>query len=199
MSGHGVPHHAENHEQKKIGIIIAVVAVVMAVVSAFANAEANRIIVKEVQASNGYSWYQAKRQRSYMNELELKRIDVDLAGTPTDAQRKLLEESRAKLKAKNAEYEKENDDIRAKAEAEKREAETAAHRHHGFEYAEILLHIAIVLCSLTLLTEARLFFRIGVLATAGGVVLTIWTLMQKPHVEAQSGSASPAAIAPAHK
>ena len=29
MSAPGVPHHAENREQKKVGIIIAVIAVVM--------------------------------------------------------------------------------------------------------------------------------------------------------------------------
>ncbi|MEO8427406.1 MAG: DUF4337 family protein, partial [Verrucomicrobiota bacterium] len=102
MSASGVPHHAENHEQKKVGIIIAVIAVVMSIVAALAHYEANRMIVKEVRSSNEFAWYQFKRQRSYMNELELRRIEIELKGTPSEAQRKLLEDSMAKLKSKNA-------------------------------------------------------------------------------------------------
>ncbi len=108
MSGHGIPHHAENAGHKKIGIVIAIIAVAMAVVTALANNEANKMIVKEVQSSNGFGWYQSKRQRSYLNELELKRIDFELAGGVSEAQRKLLEQQQAKLTAKNAEYEGEN-------------------------------------------------------------------------------------------
>ena len=181
MSGHGVPHHAANEEHKRIGIVIAIIAVGMAVVTALAHAEANKMIVKEVQSSNGYAWYQAKRQRSYLNELELKRIDFELAGSPTEAQKKMREQQQAKLKAKNAEYESENKEILAGAEADKLAAAAASHRHHWFEYAEILLHIAVVLCSLTLLTEQKLFFRLGLAATVGGFLLTIAAFNAKPH------------------
>ncbi|MBI3417650.1 MAG: DUF4337 domain-containing protein [Verrucomicrobia bacterium] len=181
MSGAGIPHHAENDEHKRIGIIISVIAVIMAVVAALAKGEANTMIVKEVQASNGYAWYQSKRQRSYVNELELKRIEFDLAGTPGEAQRKLLEEQRAKLKAKNAEYESENKGIVASADADKKIAETAAHKHHWFEYGEIMLHIAVVLCSLTLLTDLKLFYKLGLAATVCGIVLAAYAHTLKPH------------------
>jgi Domain of unknown function (DUF4337) len=196
MSGSSVPHHVENRDQKKVGINIAVIAVLMTIMAACANNEANRMIVKEIESSNGFAWYQAKRQRSYLNELELRRIQIDLSGNPTDAQRKLLEESQAKLKAKNAEYEKESAGIQSKAEADKRDAEAAHHRHSGFEYAEILLNIAVVLCSLTLLTEARLYFRLGLLTTAGGVVLAIWALMQTSHEEHRPAEVPSATVPP---
>ena len=181
MSDIGVPHHAEQQGQKHIGIIISVIAVLMAVVAALAKGEANTMIVKEVQASNGYAWYQSKRQRSFINELELKRIDFELAGAPSDGQRRLLEEQRVKLKAKNVEYETENKGIVAAADADKKTAETAAHKHHWFEYGEILLHIAVVLCSLTLLTEQKLFYHLGLAATVGGIILAMYAYTLKPH------------------
>ncbi|MBI5775281.1 MAG: DUF4337 family protein [Verrucomicrobia bacterium] len=193
MAGHGVPHHAENAEHKRIGIVIAVIAVVMAVVTAFANKEANNIIVKEVQASNGYAWYQSKRQRTYMNDLELKRIAFELAGNPSDAQRKLLEQQAAKLDAKNKEYDAENKDILIKAEADKRAAEIATHRHHWFEYGEILLHIAVVLCSLTLLTEQKIFFHLGAVATLMGLLLAVYAWQLKPHAPDKTDVLAPAA------
>jgi hypothetical protein len=186
MSGSAVPHHAESKEHKKVGIIIAVIAVVMTVLAALATNEANHMIVKEIQSSNGFAWYQAKRQRTYMNDLELKRIEVALNGNPTESQRKLLETSATRLKEKNSEYEKENDEIRSKAEADKQDADSAAHRHHGYEYGEIVLHIAIVLCSLMLLTESKLFLRLGLAATLVGVLLGFYTLVHKPHAAAHS-------------
>ncbi|MBI1841201.1 MAG: DUF4337 domain-containing protein [Verrucomicrobia bacterium] len=171
MSEHGVPHHAENHEQKRIGIFISVLAVLMAIVTALANDAANQTLVKQVEASNGFSWYQSKRQRSYMNELELGRIDRELAGAPNDAQRKMLDDTRARLRMKNSEYEKENETINRNSKNDAHLAEVAAHKHHRFEYAEVAIHIAVVLCSLTLLTDSKLFFRIGVAATIVGVVV----------------------------
>lgn len=193
MSGVGHHPHPQNEDQKKIGIFISVLAVVMAVVSAFAKAEANKMIVREVEASNGYAWYQAKRQRTYMNDLELKRIEIDLAGTVSDTQRRLLEEQRSKLKAKNAEYDAENKDILAQSEAKKRDAEHSGHKHHRFEYSEILLHTAVVLSSLTLLTELTLFFRLGIAATAVGLGLAVFAWTDKPHDPPPQTAAKPAA------
>ena len=181
MSGIGIPHHVEHQAQKQIGIAISVIAVIMAIVAALAKGEANDMIVKEVKASNGYAWYQSKRQRSYVNEIEIKRIEFELAGSPSEAQRKLLEEQTRKLKAKNAEYESENKSIVAGADADKKSAEIAAHRHHWFEYGEILLHIAVVLCSLTLLTEQNLFYRLGLAATIAGIILAAYAYTLKSH------------------
>ena len=198
MSDHGVPHHAENQEQKRVGIFISVLAVLMAVVTALANDSANQTLVKQVEASNGFSWYQSKRQRSYMNELELGRIERELAGSPNDAQTRLLENTRARLKTKNSEYEKENETINRNSNHDAQLAKIAAHKHHQFEYAEVAIHIAIVLCSLTLLTDSKLFFKIGVLATVAGVVFACLGFAVSDHGESEAPTphAPPAAHSP---
>ena len=199
MSHNEVPHHAENHEQKRVGIFISVLAVIMAVVTALANNAANEMIVKQVEASNGFSWYQSKRQRSYMNELELGRIERDLAGAPNDVQRKLLEDTRARLKNKNSEYEKENEVINQNSKHSSRLAEIAAHQHHRFEYGEVAIHIAVVLCSLTLLTDSKLFFRIGLAATLAGVLFAASGFIVADHgVPAEATPAAAHAAPPAH-
>ena len=197
MSGGGVPHHAANDEHKRIGIFIAVIAVIMSIITALGKAEANKMIVKEVQSSNGFAWFQSKRQRSYMNELEIKRADFELAGNLTEAQRKVLEETKIKLKAKNAEYDKENEEIKRKADADKQNAELASVKHHKFEYAEIAMHIAMVLCSLTLLTESHLFFRLGVGLTVAGVALAFYAYGYHPNVSGTSGDQTHGQTAPA--
>ncbi|WP_414660175.1 DUF4337 domain-containing protein [Horticoccus sp. 23ND18S-11] len=174
MSGHGSHSHSDKPEHKRIGVFIAIIAVVMAVIGALAKQQANEMIVKEVKASNGFAWYQSKRQRSYANELELKRIEFELAGPATGAQRKILEANKARFLTKNSEYEIENKQILDGAEADRVAAQSAAHRHHFYEYAEIALHIAIVLCSLVLLTEQKVFFRVGIAATLIGIGLAIF-------------------------
>jgi Ca2+/Na+ antiporter len=199
MSGHGVHHHTDHPEQKRVGIFIAVLAVIMAVVAAATTQQANQMLFKAVKASNGFAWYQSKRQRSYANQLELQRIDFELAGTPTDAQKKLLEAEKTKLAAKNAEYEGENKEILATAQSDDVEATTASHRHHWFEFAEIGLHIAVVLCSLVLLTDQKLFLRLGVGATILGVVLAGYAQFgNHEHAEHAGGEKPAAAGAPAH-
>src|SRR5947208_15113831 len=170
MSEIEVPHHAHTEEHKRIGIFVAVLAVIMALISALAKNEANQIIVKEVQASNGFAWYHAKRQRSALNELEIRRAEFELAGSPTDAQRKGVEATRAKLNTKNAEYEKQDEKILEAAKADKEAAQVAQHKHHRLEYAEICVQIAVVLCSLTLLTDLKLFFHLGIVATVAGLL-----------------------------
>lgn len=170
MSDH-LPHHAENPQQKYVGIFIAVLAVIMAIVAAVTNQQANEMIVKEVKASNGFAWYQAKRQRSYANELEIRRIEFELAGTPSEAQRKMIEAEKVELAKKNAEYKAENEGIQDGAKADRVAAATAGHRHHWFELSEICLHIAVVLCSLVLLTERKIFLRVGIAVTVVGLVI----------------------------
>ncbi|HSH95781.1 MAG TPA: DUF4337 family protein, partial [Roseimicrobium sp.] len=73
-----IPQSANSQHEKRVGILIAVIAVIMAIVSAFGTDAANNMIVSEVKSSNGFAWYQAKRQRSYLNELEIGRIDLEL-------------------------------------------------------------------------------------------------------------------------
>ena len=72
-----IPAPEGKKDEKQVGIIIAVIAVLMAIVGSLGNNAADDMIVGEVKSSNGYAWYQAKRQREYLNDLELRRIEVE--------------------------------------------------------------------------------------------------------------------------
>src|SRR5947209_7343988 len=143
MSEVEVPHHVQKDDHKRVAVFIAVLAVITAVISSLGKNQANHLIVKEVDSSNGFAWYQAKRQRSYINEVELQRIDFQLAGNLTEAQKTILEQMRSHLKAQNAKYEKEGEEIQAKAKANNDAAELAKHKHHWLEYGEVCMHIAV--------------------------------------------------------
>ena len=188
-----IPTEAGNHADKKVGIKIAIIAVVMAIVSSYGKNAANDMIINEVKASNGYAWYQAKRIRGALNDQAISQIDLDLLGSPTDAQREAMGKLKKKLQEKNAEYKKENDDILKEADTTKAEAALAGKKNDAFDRAEIALQVAVVLCSLTLLTGSAVFSRAGVGLAALGVVLAGMAFFQKPDApKAEAPPAKPA-------
>jgi hypothetical protein len=166
-----IPHGEGRKHEKAVGILIAIMAIMTAIFGSFGTNAANERIVAEVKSSNDYAWYQAKRQRVYANELELKRIAVQLAGNPSPEQRTALEKFSADLIAKNAEYKGENEKIQSEAAEEKLRAKLYAEKNEGFDHGELILQFSVVLCTLTLLTEAKMFMRIGICVAIVGVVL----------------------------
>ncbi len=186
-----IPTEAGTKEDKRVGIKIAIIAVIMAIVSSYGKNAANDMIINEVKASNGFAWYQAKRIRGALNEQSISQMDLDLLGNPTDAQREAMGKLKKKLQEKNAEYKTENEQILKEAEATKAEAELAGKKNDAFDRAEIALQVAIVLCSLTLLTGSAIFSRVGVGLAAVGVVLAVLAFFKTP--DAPKREAAPSA------
>lgn len=189
-----IPHEGSK-EDKKVGIKIAVIAVIMAIVSSYGKNAANDMIINEVKASNGFAWYQAKRIRSAMNEQTIGQIELDLLGTPTDAQREAMGKLKKKLLEKNAEYKTENEDILKEANATKAEAALAGKKNDAFDHAEIALQVAVVLCSLTLLTGSAIFARAGVGLALVGVILAVLAFFQRPDPPKAPAQGAPTAAA----
>ncbi len=199
MSEIEIPHPEGRKNERQVGIIIAIVAVVLAVFGSLGNNAANDRIVSEVKASNGYSWYQAKRQREAMNDLELKRIAVELASAPAPERKAALIRLQEGLEAKVQEYRQENGVILEQAGLARKAAEINARRNDGFDHAEILLQVAVVLCTLTLLVEAKVFLRIGIVVALIGIGVGVHTHLgpEAPEVsDTQGGSPAPATSSP---
>lgn len=172
-----IPEDVKDHREKQVGLTIAILAILLAVVSALGNEQDNEKIVKQIEASNGFAWYQAKRIRAGMNELMIEQMKVEAAGNPTDAQRDAIKKLESRLTAKNAEYKGENDKILKDADDAKKAAELADARGNRFDRAEILLQISVVLCSITLLTKVRAFFFTGLLLAVAGTAVGAWAFL----------------------
>lgn len=171
-----IPHGEGGKDEKPVGVVIAVLAVFMAIFGSLGNNAANERIVSEVKASNGFAWYQAKRQRQYAGEMEIKRAAIELAGNPSASQKQALEKWVEELKAKNVGYDKENQEKLVEARRNAAEAKVHAERNDGFDHAELCLQVAVVLCTLTLLTGSKLFMRLGLAVAVAGLILGAITL-----------------------
>ncbi|AMV29245.1 hypothetical protein VT84_32925 [Gemmata sp. SH-PL17] len=159
---------------KKIALCVAVYAVALAVTALGGSNAGKDMVMAQQQASNQWAYYQAKvmRENMYILEAEKLQLDMDLLGTELKpAQRARMEQSRSKYLTKAEEYAKEKKDILEDAKKLEAERDVAARRDPYFDYAEVLLQIAIVLASVAMLSGKRWAFY-GSLALAGlGVLL----------------------------
>ncbi len=194
MSDIEIPSEAKDRSQKAVGLTIAVLAVLLAVVSSLGNSEDNEKIVNEVKASNHYAWYQAKRIREAMNDIAVEQLRAGLlAGNATSAQQSKVEAMAQRYQAKNLEYKAENAEIQQKAHGFMNQAALSARKGDRFDLAEVFLQVAVVLCSVTLLTNQRGFFRSGLLVAAVGVAvgITAFTITEPPEVPSKGAHVAP--------
>lgn len=173
MSEIEIPEEAKDRRDQLIGLTIATIAILLAIVSNLGTDADNEKIVMEVKSSNSFAWYQSKRIRAGMNELLIERMKIDAVGAVSDGQRSAMEMLEAKLLAKNLEYKDENEKILKDAEHEKKEAEHASVVGDRYNKAQIFLQIAVVMCSITLLTKKRGFFAFGIALCLVGVGIAV--------------------------
>ena len=150
---------ARESEDKRIALIIAVLALFLALAEAGAKEAEHHATDLNIEASDLYSFYQAKRIRSTIVETALEGLETT-AGTVTDEKaHEAIEKQIAAWKNAAANFEKDpkkpEDSMdaiqeRAKAATEGRELSNKKLEH--FEYASGALQIAIVLASASIIT-----------------------------------------------
>ena len=191
MSEIEIPENLKDDAEKRIGLTIAIVAILLAVVSSLGKDEDNEKIVAEVKAaslevkaSNGFAWYQSKRNRQGMNDLFIEQMRIEALGSATPAQTAAMKEAEKRFTAKNAEYKDENEKILKEAEEFRKESvKEQSGAHHSakagdrYNKAEIFLQVGVVFCSITLLTKKRGFFYTGIGLAVVGVVIGVSAFM----------------------
>lgn len=164
---------------KQVAITIALLAVVLAVIENKGDNAKTDAIIKTSEASNRWGYYQSKsiKQNIYETELEilsyLKPV-VSEAGTvdpEATAHRKALSASMAKAAATAKRYDSEKGDIKKEAEQFEAAAEANGKINDRCDHAALSLQIAVVVCSVAILSRWRLFWYIGLgLGVAGALI-----------------------------
>jgi hypothetical protein len=177
MAEYEVPEKTESRRERGVGLIIATIAVILAVVSALGHETQNDQILAHVDASDQYAFYQAKKER--WNTLQLA---GDFANVYADR----LSPEGAKIEAPLAvkyltEMQRlgtEMKEIQAKADDLMKDAHRLEAKSKVLDLAEIALQISIVLCSITILTEQRLFVGMGVITAGVGIAVALWGILR---------------------
>ena len=148
-----------------VGATMATVAVVLALVSVLGQMKTTEELLAQQKASDQWAYYQAKSIRRYQSEFAGDVLRV-LPGPAAAAAGK-------KYAANVERYKSDGEEVQRKARELEEESKAEGHRALGLHFAEIFLEVAIVFCSLTLLTRRRYFWLAGVVLTVVGAVIAL--------------------------
>jgi hypothetical protein len=160
---------------RRVALVTAVYAVVLAIASLGGNNAMKEMLLAQQEASNQWSYYQAKVIREHLNRGNKLVVEAQLA-EPSALKGADREKYEALLK-KFADEEKrmnvDKKEIEPKAKAAEAERDLNQAKDPYFDYAEVLLQIAIVCSSVSILAASRRMFLFSVALALGGVVFTI--------------------------
>ena len=159
-----VGREAHGRRQRTVGVTMAMIAALLASVTLMGHRLHTEEVVAQTEAADSWAYFQAKNTRYHMYaaDAELARLigpqGAELAET---WHRKATEEKEGA------------EEVRKSSEHLDAETKATARRATFFDVAEICLEVAIVLCSISLLTETMWFWRISFAGTAAGVMIAL--------------------------
>lgn len=154
---------AHERNEREIGLTMAIVAVLLALATMLGHRTHTEEVLIQTRANDQWAYYQAKTIRSHMYE-----ADAEMAALlPKGEQLAESFKKRAEDQKKGAE------DVRNEAQGKERETDATSQKAGRYDTAEIFLEIAIVLCSISLLTGARVFWLVSFASSVTGVVFMI--------------------------
>ena len=164
MSGHG---HVDP-STKKIALLISILALLLAISETMSKAYQTEVLTKQIEASNLWSFFQAKTIRSTATKLTIE--TTQLTGKVSDPKTAAALE-KWDAAAKRYDSEPETGEGRKELAAKAKQAEATRdlymHKYHFLEIASGILQVAIVLASATIITGVSL---LSVLAGGLGVI-----------------------------
>ena len=171
-------HHHDDSFRNRAALVIAVLAAILAVCELGGDNSKNAMIFKNIKASDTWSFYQAKNQRQTAYKLaedQLKREEASTALSP--AARAAAQADLARYAKEIARYEDEpkgegKKQLKERAESFEQAREIASRQNDDFDLAQMVLQLAIVLGSVSILSTSRpLLWVAGGLGAFGAVML----------------------------
>lgn len=152
----------EQGGNRRIGVTMAVFAAFLAMVTLMGHRLHTEEVVLQTKVADGWAYYQAKNSRSHMYAADAKL--AELQGAAGVALARSWSEKAGEEKAQA-------DEIRTSTEELDRDTRLAARRASLFDAGEVFLEIAIVLCSIALLTGTNRFWQVSFVGAALGLVM----------------------------
>jgi hypothetical protein len=157
--------HAHHSGQRGIGLTTSIVAVLLAIATLLGHRSHTEEILLRGQANDKWAEEQAKKIRAHIYEGD--ELLAKLSGEPGKEVAADLEKNRAKYDAQAEDLVKEAREIEA-------EQKLVSRRADRFDLSELFLEISIIFCSIALLTEMRLFWKVSFVTTILGLAAIAW-------------------------
>jgi hypothetical protein len=157
-----VAEKAHTGRERQVGLTMAIIAALLASATLMGHRLHTEEVLLQTKATDGWAYFQAKNGRFHMYSTDA--MLAELAGPTGHA---VAEDWKKKAEDERSQSE----DIRKANERLEEETLTAARHANFFDAAEICLEVAIVLCSITLLTGAPVFWRLSFVGAAVGIAI----------------------------
>ncbi|HEU5320575.1 MAG TPA: DUF4337 domain-containing protein [Methylomirabilota bacterium] len=157
---------------RRVALTTAVYAVVLAIASLGGNNAMKEMLLAQQQSSDQWAFYQAKVVREHVyraGKLELEARVAEPSSVPAPERARLAALAQ-RFREEEQRYDAEKKDIEKDAKRREHERDVNRDRDPYFDYAEVLLQIAIVSASVSILAASRpLFWFSGALAVLGSL------------------------------
>ncbi len=177
-----LPNPKELHElkekgfTKRVALITAIFAVILAIASLGGNKAMKEMLLAQQQASDQWAFYQAKVIREHLYRSQKMRLEADLierAGSMKSEARQRIEAMLKKMADEEARYNQEKKEVEQEARKLEKERDLYRSRDPFFEFAEVLLQIAIVMASISILATSRRVFYFALVSAILGTLFAL--------------------------
>lgn len=161
---------------RRVALTTAVFAVVLAIAALGGNNAMKEMLLAQQMASDQWAYYQAKATREHLYRAQKVQIEATLAergAAMSPAARRYLEAALHKMNEEETRYAGEKKYIERQARALEHERDLNRGKDPYFDYAEVLMQIAIVLASVSILAGSRPVYYFAIVSASLGALLTL--------------------------
>ncbi|MEN6439793.1 MAG: DUF4337 domain-containing protein [Syntrophobacter sp.] len=160
---------------RRVALVTAFFAVMLAITSLGGNNAMKEMLLAQQQSSDQWAFYQAKVVREHLyrsQRMGLETVLAAMTGTVDEAAREKILSAINTLGEEEKRFNVEKKDIERDAKKLEEDRDVNRSRDPYFDYAEVLLQIALVMASVSILSSSRAVFYFSVMAALFGVVLS---------------------------
>ena len=161
---------------KRVALTTAIFAVILAITSLGGNNAMKEMLLAQQQSSDQWAFYQAKVLREHLYRGQKLRLEIDLiergSGMKPEAKER-VEAVLKKMAEEEARYSAEKEEIEKEAKKLEHERDVNRDKDPYFNYGEVLLQIAIVMASVSILSGSRLVFYFALVSAILGALFSL--------------------------
>ena len=161
-------HNGENPLTIPVAVTISILAVLVAIATLFGHRASTEKVILQTKATDHWAYYQAKNIR--LREMQSV---ADMLGTLTATDKEKAGAMREKYLKEVERYVGEKDEISTQAKEFESERDLVDRREDRFDAGEVILEIGLIICSLTLLTNRKIFWYSGIALGVVGFCVTV--------------------------
>jgi len=157
-----------------VSLTMAILAVLVAVVSLMGHRAHTEEVILQAKASDQWAFFQAKNIRGHEDKLF-----ASLTAIATSSQSDALAKVREEYLQESEKYKEDQKDIESEARKLEQEVGIERKRADRYDLGEVFLEIGLVVTSIMLLSGRRVFWYLGLVMGALGMVVAVTGLLVK--------------------